>query len=317
MLGRQMIRSFILTKYRSSAMRQIVSLNRPGKLVSDPTIPGAFPQQPDAEEFAGTAFLVTPLGALVDPLAAQPIQGGSPLWLLACSLIEGNTTICRVEAIYQVTNMSDTFQLKTGRSGASVQALLLSRPGRGDNYLAQCSRELSVLNVHFEDIQRVRDSAYVFRPAYDRKSSTGAWISSWDFEPLFSNPSANFATQITWTDDQGRSHVIMAQRTPPASLTLLPGNVIDLRLAGTLSRMDIEAGVRFDMPCGIVLSGSVPEGAQPVPKPLWVCWIKPLGDNLVLSPYFLSEKEELISFETRPEGVSNTGLLHILYYFTR
>lgn len=294
-------------------MRQIVNLNRSGLESSSPapSAPGVLPQYPEADEFSGTAFLVSPLGDMINPAEFSTKVTETPIWLLACSIINGSPTICRVEAIYQVVNISDAFQLQSNRSGRSVQVILLSKPGQGNPIVAELIDTLSVLNVYFDDFQTVNDSAYLFRPAYDRVSEGGGYVSAWTFQIPETEPTSFVTGYLKWTDNSGIQRSIPTLRSPKSTFTTSGReNLLTHFASGRYESQSFSTVLRFDLPCGyqFPISGT-PENDTPSGL-IWMCWVKPSGSRLQIG---LSSESGLTSLDQYNVTIDAAVLRPLMY----
>lgn len=294
-------------------MRLTVNLNRSGLESSSPapSAPGVLPQYPDADEFSGTAFLVSPTGDMINPIEFSAKVTETSIWLLACSITDGNPTICRVEAIYQVVNTSDAFQLKSSRSGRSVQVVLLSKPGQGNPNVAELVDTLSILNVHFEDFQKVNDSAYIFRPAYDRISEGGTYVSAWTFQIPDTEPTSFATGYLKWTDDNGFQRSIPTIRSPKSTFsTSGRQNLLTHFSTGRYESQGFTTVLRFDLPCGFqfpINSTTEPAVASGL---IWMCWFKQTGTHLDIG---LSDESGLTSL-VQHNVVIDAAVLRPLIY---
>lgn len=260
-------------------MRLLANLNSSGNVSGSSVKP---PKQPGAEEYPGTAFLVSSNGDILDPKSAQSQSGTSQLWLLTCSIVNSSdAVICCVDAIYSLVGMSDPFQLSSGRTGSSVTVILRSKPGRRPIDDVALVDQVSVINVHFADSQFVLNNALVFLPAHGQVAADGTITSQWSYAFPHTKPDAIEEGQLLWKDAKGQYNIIYAVRAMEGELRMIsPGDIMNQSMFGRYGGVTFNTTLPFGIPFGLNCATPDPDNTFPVQYLLWLCWYKIEGSHL-------------------------------------
>lgn len=296
-------------------MKQVADINKSKGgtiIIPEPSAPGVLPQHPEASEYGGIAFLVTPAGELLDPDVARSSAPETPRWLIACTKVGDQPIIYRVEYVYLVLSMSDAFQLASKRTGMSVQVARLATPGRGDFGDTEFANQVSIVNVHYDDFQSVLNTPCIFRPAYDRAGDGGSPVSAWSFDIPETEPDAQLSGYLKWTDDEGVQKWISVARTARTGFsTTGHGDLLHQLIYGDFAGKGCNATLWFSIPIGFnFFTPDIPQ-IQPTRQLVWMTWYKQTGSQLHIG---LTDEAHFSDPDQR-NYVNNTSLLYPTLYY--